>query len=133
MAEGRVTHIVGQAGRGHDLSYLGNERAQRLSLGKKMLGHIVAQRHAHTGHFERVGEAVMYEDAARQGEHLRLVLQSAERSRKDKPVVVALELRAIVMPLGMTMFLTETAVGYELIPVHNHGTKLILFHGKNTF
>ena len=35
-------------------------------------------------------EAVVYEDAARQREYLRLVLQSAERRRKDEAVVIAL-------------------------------------------
>ena len=81
--------------------------------------HIVAQGHAHTGHLERVGEAVVDEDAAGQREHLSLVLQPAERSRENQSVVVALELRPVVVALGVAMFLSEPLVGNELKPVHS--------------
>ena len=79
---------------------------------------IVTERHAHTGHLQRVCEPVVHEDAARQGEYLCLVLQSAERSREDKPVVIALKLRAIVVAIGMPVLLTETFVGNKLLPIH---------------
>ena len=70
-----------------------------------MARHVVAERHAHGGHFERVGEAVVHEDAARQGEHLRLVLQAAEGCREDETVVIALELRAVVVALQVAVLL----------------------------
>ena len=60
----------------------------------------------------------MYEDASRQREHLRLVLQSAERCRKDQSVVVALKLRTVVMAFTMTVLLSESFVTDELFPVH---------------
>ena len=60
----------------------------------------------------------MYEDTSRQREYLRLVLQSAERCRKDQSVVVALKLRTVVMTLAMTVLLSESFVTDELFPVH---------------
>ena len=71
---------------------------------------IVTERHAHTGHLQRVCEPVVHEDAARQGEYLCLVLQSAERSRENQTVVVAFELRPVVMSLGMPILLPESLV-----------------------
>jgi hypothetical protein len=48
----------------------------------------------------------MYEDAARQGEDLHLVLQTTKRCRENQSVIVALELRAVVMPLRVAVFLS---------------------------
>ena len=67
-----------------------------------------------------MGQAVVHKDASRQGEHLSLVLQASERSRKDQPVVVAFELRAVIMALRMTVLLTEPFVGYQLLPIHHN-------------
>ena len=47
-----------------------------------------------------------------------LVLQSSERCRVNQSVAVTLEFRAIVVSKGVTLFLSETLVGYELLPVH---------------
>ncbi len=65
-----------------------------------------------------MGQSVVNENAARKGEYLRLVLKSAERSREDKTVVVALELRTIVEAVSVSILLTETLVGYQLLPIH---------------
>ena len=61
----------------------------------------------------------MDEDAARQREDLRLVLQPAECRREDETVVIALEFRAVIVALCMLVFLSETLVGYQLFPFHN--------------
>ena len=66
-----------------------------------------------------MGEAVVHEDAAWQREHLRLVLQTTERGREDQTVIVALELRAVIVALRVTMFLPETLIGYQLLPIHH--------------
>ena len=72
-----------------------------------------------------MGESVVDEDTAREGEYLCLVLQASEWSRENEAVVVALELRPVIMPLGMFMLLSEPLVGYQLLPIHhNLGTKI---------
>jgi hypothetical protein len=61
----------------------------------------------------------MYKDASGKWENLRLVLQTSERSRENQPVVVALELRPIVMPFRVPVFLSQAFVAYQLLPVHH--------------
>ena len=120
MSERRVTQVVREACRGDYLSYLFEQGATQLRTFavNKLCCNIVAQRHADTGHLKRVSQSVMDEDTARQREHLCLVLQTSERCREDKTVIVALELRAIVVTLGVAVFLPKPFVGYELLPVH---------------
>ena len=66
VAEGRIAQVVGQAGGGDDLSYLLEERVSQFGMALcELHGHVVAERHAHAGHFERMGEAVVDENAAR--------------------------------------------------------------------
>jgi len=86
---------------------------------RELLGHVIAQRHAHARDFQTVGETVVHEDAARKGEYLSLVLQAAEGGGENQPVAVTLEFRAVVVTLWMTVFLPETFVGYQLLPVHD--------------
>jgi hypothetical protein len=43
-----------------------------------------------------VRQTVVDEDAARQGEHLRLVLQPSERGGKDEAIIVPLKLGTVV-------------------------------------
>ena len=115
VAEGRVAHVVGQTGRRDDGAYLLEERAGEFGMAvAEDAPHVVAERHAHAGHLQGMGEAVVNEDAARQGEHLCLVLQPAEGSREDEAVVVALELRSVVVALGVAILLPESLVGNEL-------------------
>ena len=111
MTEGRIAQVVCQTGCAHDGSYLFEERIlQFRTLLDDAAGDVVAQRHAHARYFQAVGEAVVYEDAARQREYLRLVLQPAECRREDEAVVIALEFRAIVVAFGMLMLLSEALV-----------------------
>ena len=65
-----------------------------------------------------MSETVMYKNTSRERKHLGFVLHAAEWRRENKSVVVALEFSAIVMPLGVMVFLTESLVGYKLLPVH---------------
>ena len=124
MAKGRVAHVVSQAGCCHNLPDLTQEADGALGESPHdLLGHIVAKGHAHAGDLEGVGEAVVYEDASREGEHLCLVLQPAEGGWEDETVVVALELRTIVVTFGMTVLLAESFVGYQLLPIHHNGCK----------
>ena len=107
VAEGRIAHVVGQAGCGHDGADLLKQGVAQLGMARAQgLGHVVAQRHAHAGHLQAVGEPVVHEDAAGKGEHLRLVLHTAERCGEDEPVVIALEFGAVVMPCDMTLLLS---------------------------
>ncbi len=120
VTEGRVPHVVGQARRAHYGAYLGEERVGEFRLPLRYCRrHVVAQRHSHARHLQAVCQAVMHEDAARQGEHLGLVLHPAEGRREDEAVVVALELAAVVVPLYVAVFLSQPFVGYELLPVHH--------------
>ena len=67
-----------------------------------------------------MGQAVVYEDTAREREYLGLVLKTTERGRKDQTIIVALELRPVVVALWMAVFLPKALVGYELLPVHHN-------------
>ena len=108
-----------QAGGTHDGSDFLEERILQLrALLDDVTGDVVAQRHTHTCHFQAVGETVVDEDAARKREDLRLVLQPAESRREDQAVVIALELRAVVVAFGVLMLLSESLVRYELGPFH---------------
>ena len=77
---------------------------------RQYLTYVVAKRHPHRCHLQRVCEPVVYEDASWQGEHLCLVLQPSERCGEYQPVVVSLELRAVVVPESMSLFLAEPFV-----------------------
>ena len=138
MAEGRVAHVVGEACRRDNGANLAQQRGRQLrTAADELAGHITAQRHAYARHLERVGQTVVDEDAARKGEDLRLVLHAPERRGEDEAVVVALELRTLVVTLKVTAFLPKAFRGYELLPVHcisycNCKSKVI-FYNKQTF
>ena len=122
VAEWGIAEVVGEACGGHDVAEV-VEVLDGHTLGEVPFaqghGDIVGHRLAHAGNFHAVREPVVDEYAARQGEDLGLVLQPAERCRKYQTVVVAFELRAVVVPLNVSLFLTEPFVGYELFPVHS--------------
>ena len=44
-------------------------------------------------------EPVVYENATRQGENLRLVLQPSEGGGEDQPIIIALEVGALMFAL----------------------------------
>ena len=119
MAEGRIAQVVSQTSSRHDGAYQREQRVAQLRMpAHELVGHIIAQRAPNTGHLERMGEAVVHKDAARQGEHLCLVLQTAEGSREDEPVVVAFEFATVVVSLGMAFLLSEPLIGNQLLPLH---------------
>ena len=97
MAEGRIAQVVCQAGGGNDGANLGHIRRSQLRMAADQQAcHIVAQRTAHARHLQAVRQPVVHKDAARQGKHLRLVLQAAEGGGEDQAVVVALKFRTVL-------------------------------------
>ena len=111
MAERRIAQIVSQTGGSHNLPDLLKERILQFGmLYDEFLGDVVAQRHADTCYLERVGQTVMHEDASRQGEYLGLVLKPTEGSGENQAVIVAFELRSVVVALGVAMLLSETLI-----------------------
>lgn len=101
MPKGRVAEVVGQAGCADDTAHLCEVSVLEMGVTfQKLATDIVAQTAPYATDFKRVGEAVMYENAAWQREDLSLVLQAAECCGKDKTVEVALEFRAIVFAVG---------------------------------
>lgn len=120
MSEGRIAQVVSQTGRGDNLSDLLKEGALQFGvLAYELGGYIVAQRHAHTGYLEGMSQTVMNEDATREGEHLCLVLQATERGRENETIVVAFELRTVIVTLGVAILLPQSLIGYQLLPIHH--------------
>ena len=118
VAEGRVPQVVGEAGSADDAAQLGEVRAVKLRvMAEDEAAHVVAQTTAHAAHLQAVCEPVVYEDASRQREHLRLVLQAAERSGEDEAVVIALELGAVIA-LRLSVLLSKAFARQELFPLH---------------
>jgi hypothetical protein len=69
----------------------------------------------------------VHEDASWQGKHLCFVLQTAEWCRENKPIVVALKLGAVVVPVDMLVFLSESLVCNQLLPIHHNICKSSAF------
>ena len=84
---------------------------------------IVAQGTSYAGHLQTVGQPVVDEYASREREHLRFVLQTSERCREYKTVIIALEFRAVVFPDLVIFFQSQSFVGYQLLPIHIHSSR----------
>jgi hypothetical protein len=54
-----------------------------------------------------VREPIVHENAARQRENLRFVLKSAERRRKDEPVVIPLKFASVVHAFVFKRFVSK--------------------------
>ena len=96
VPERRVAQVVSQTGCSHyrvDVVEFVHPRLIGIFFAQ-LQGNFACQRTAHARHFEAVSQTVVHKYASRQGKHLRLVLQSAERRRKHQAVVVALEVAA---------------------------------------
>ena len=87
-------------------------------LAQERIGNGVAKAAPDACHFERVGETVVHEYASWQWKYLSFVLQSSERRREDEAVVVALKFGTVVFVFCVNCLLSESFVGYELLPVH---------------
>src|SRR5690606_25677689 len=78
-----------------------------------------AQRSPHTGYLQAMGKPVVHKYAAGQRKNLCFVLKSAERGRKDQPVVVTLKFGTRIMLVTMyTGFITPSFGGKQLLPIH---------------
>ena len=53
----------------------------------------------------------------------RFVLQTSERCREYKTVIIALEFRAVVFPDLVIFFQSQPFVGYQLLPIHIHSCR----------
>ena len=119
MPERRIAQVVSQTGRR-------NNTAERLEhpfghLGMKfakLTRRIIAQRAPHAGNLQTVRQPVVHENTSGQREYLRLVLKATKRGREDKPIVIALELRAQFGMSLVAVLLTQTFVGDKLFPIH---------------
>ena len=129
VPEGRIAQVVGEAGGGHDVAQVVEMlRASGAVALAEGTGNAVGQRLAHARHFHGVRQAVVHEDAARQGENLCLVLQTAERRREHKAVVVASEVGAqSALARVVIVFQPETLVVDKVFPAHQsfHGSRLL--------
>lgn len=65
-----------------------------------------------------MGEAIVYEDAPREREHLGLVLQPSERRGENEAVEVALEVAADPLLRVVVVFETKSFVAHQLRPRH---------------
>ena len=83
------------------------------------MSHIVTQTAPYAGHFEGVGQSVVHEYTAWQRKHLGLVLQASERGREDEAIVVTSELSAVIHPIDVQVFLPESFIRYQLLPIHS--------------
>ena len=112
---------MGETGGGDDVADMVKQPDPRL------VGIFVAQRRrddvghrfADTGHFDRMGQSVVDEDAARQRKDLCLVLQAAKGRREDQTVVVAAEVGAGRAFLRVVIvFEPEALIVDEFLPFH---------------
>src|SRR5690554_1339876 len=97
VAKRRISHIVGQTSGRRDSTQLPGQRKIQTQIPGQKVTDVVAQRTTHTDDLQAMGQSVMHEHTARQGENLGFVLQTPERRRKNQPVVIALKLTAVVL------------------------------------
>lgn len=113
VAEGRVAHVVGQTGGRNDGANGGDVGLAEFGMARKeMAHHIDAQRATNARHLQAVCQSVMNENAARQREHLGLVLHPSEGRREDEAVEIALKFGALFGRITMGVFFAEALVGY---------------------
>ena len=81
MAERRIAEIVTQAGSRHYIAYFIKPACPRLAGMPRHQAErdLLAHRPPDRRHLQAVRQPVVDKDAARKGEHLRLVLQPSER------------------------------------------------------
>ena len=98
-----------QAGGRHD----GTSFAQVASGQLRMLlqecpRDIVAQGTSYAGHLQTVGQPVVDEYASREREHLRFVLQTSERCREYKTVIMRWNSVAVVFPVDLVDIFSQS-------------------------
>ena len=111
MPKRRITHVVGQTGRGDDSADLFKERSAEFGVQHhEPAGDVVAQGVAHGGNFQRMGQPVVHKDAARERKHLGLVLHPSKWSGEDQTVVISLKLGSFLVHLRMAVLLSESLI-----------------------
>ena len=91
VAKGWIAQIVSQAHCGNDGLDIGLSVFQFGMLREELLNGPAGDGASYAGHFQAMGQSVVYHLASGQGEHLGLVLQAAESAGEDDAVVIALE------------------------------------------
>ena len=123
VSERRIADVVGEGGGGDG----GADVARLRSGGVEILADLHpdrgAERTADRTGFQTVGEPGADVVGLDQREHLGLILQPPERSRKDDPVEIALKRRTVLRDhAGLR---TADAVrGQQLFPLHQNGTPI---------
>ena len=121
MPERRVAEVVRQAAGADDGADFFEEFGvvEPDLLLDEELPDFVAEGTPYACHFQAVGKPVVDEDITRKREYLRLVLQPSEGGGEDEPVVVPLELRAVVgLEKRCGMAGLVSAGGEQVVPVH---------------
>ena len=121
MPERRVAEVVRQAASADDGADFFEEFGvvEPDLLLDEELPDFVAEGTPYACHFQAVGKPVVDEDITRKREYLRLVLQPSEGGGEDKPVIIPLELRAVVgLEKRRGMAGLVSAGGEQVVPVH---------------
>jgi hypothetical protein len=126
MAEWWVSQIMSQTGRTDNASKFRQMGVCQMGMKRKQFtAYIIAQTTSHAADFQTMCQTVMDKNAAGQRENLGLVLKTSERGRKDNTVIIALKFCTVILALWL-VFLPQTLVGQELLPIHLHLQNLLL-------
>ena len=120
VPEWGIAHIVGKACGTYnlyDMRQLFSRRSAFIAR-HQHTAYFVGERFPDTRHLQAVRQPVVDEDAARQGEYLRLVLQSAEWRRKHKAVEIALEVASGLRSVAAVAFHTQPLAANQSAPFH---------------
>jgi hypothetical protein len=121
MAKRWIAQIMSQTGSGYNLSDLLEKGIfQFRVLPSELLGNVITQRHANARYLQGVGETIVNEDTSREWKDLCLVLQTTEGSGENQTIIVAFELRSVVVSFRVTMLLSESLIRYKLLPIHHN-------------
>jgi hypothetical protein len=77
-----------------------------------------------------MGKTVMHKNAARQREHLGLVLQPAEGCRENETVIIPEKSRAVILMGGLNTLHAQTLCRNKSLPIHYQNlfvSKLVVF------
>ena len=115
----RITQIMSKASSTHNTAKFREMRIIKFgTMTQNEPTDVVTQTATHTAHLKTVRQTIVNKDASRQRKHLSLVLQTAERRRKDKAIVVTLKFSTVVIAL-LNVLLTKPLAGKQRFPLHH--------------
>ena len=124
MAEGRVTNVVGQAGRLHDHAKIARFAPVRQFLAKD-LADAHPQRAADAANFQRMGQARVDMVVAGNRMNLRLAPQAAKGTGEDDAVMVFVEGAAAQLFTAVQHF-AESFTGKQSVPVQGDSSEYVV-------